>query len=194
MWYAIVGPGLKTVSKDWKRIEELSKIFPYCKYRKFPTEEACWRFIAENARSYSDLSLYKYGNTFERPFIRFKYFMKDNKAYFTFNKEHFGTIRLITDEDCLVEYQQKCVTVLYTNGEEYNPDLILHHLQVIQLGVEMLGDFVDVDIVVPNYSIYYALTIYSGDNDDIKFIIDLLKSRMGQYSITLNNKKVILDE
>ena len=194
MWYAIVGPGLKTVSQDWLQIKELSQIFPYCKFRKFPTEAGAWDFINLNMRTYSDLSLYKYGNTFDNLYIQLKYIIYKNKIYFTFNTEHFGNIRLIPNKKSVIEYMQKCVTVLYTNDEELDCNLISTHLRAIQRGISMLGDFVDVDIVVPNYSIYYALTLYSGDDPEISFFTQLLKSRLGAYSISLNNKKVIADE
>lgn len=189
MWYAIVGPGLKGVYKEWSRVAELSKLFPYCSYRKFYTEQECWQFVGTHARSYTDISLTKYGNTFDKFYVQMRYFMKDEYVYYTFMTDHFGKIRLTNTDNCLVEYKAKCITVKYKSDVIYDNELIIDHLNAIVHGVEMLGDFIDVDIIVPNYSIYYALTLYNGVRSDILNLVERLRERMAEFSVTLNNKQ-----
>ena len=49
----------------------------------------------------------------------------------------------------------------------------------------MLGDFVDVDITVPNHSIFYALTAYTGNSQVIRRTLQCIKMRLGKVSLTL---------
>ena len=185
MYYAIVGPGVMGVYDDWKRVNELAHLFPYCKYRKFKTEEECWQFVYRFKYTKNDLSLTKYGNTFSNLFVRMSYIVTPNMMYFTYNTEHFGHIRLDEIPGALVKHMAKCITVKMPSDIELNNSTILSHLQVINRGVEILGDLIDVDIVVPDHSIYYALTAYTGTNGEICSLRDKIKNRLAGVSFTL---------
>lgn len=185
MFYAIVGPGISGVYENWSKVEDLSKLFPYCKYRKFKTEEECWEFVYRNKYGKNELSLTKYGNTFENVFVRMSYIVRSDTMYFSYNTKHIGNIRLDPIPGALIEYTAHCIMVKMKSEILLDNSTILSHLQVINRGIEILGDLIDVDIVVPDHSIYYALTAYTGKDEYLKLMKDRLKNRLAGVSFSL---------
>ena len=189
MFYGIVGPGVTGVYSNWKKIEDIASCIPYCSYRKFYTEEQAWNFVQTHKRKNAYFGLNKYGDTFVSPYLTMSYLMWKDNIYLTYNIEHFGRVQLEAPDSVLVRYGAKVITAKTSLGYELQRNLILHHLASITYGVSLLGDFVDVDIIVPNHSIYYALTIYSGQNAEILKYKKQLQSRMGEFSVTLEVKE-----
>lgn len=185
MYYAIVGPGISGVYDNWNRVNELAHLFPYCKYRKFETEDECWAFVYRFKYTKNNINFTKYGNTFSNLYVRMSYLMTADTMYFTYNTEHFGHIRLDDIPGALIKHMAKCITVKIPSNIELKDSTIISHLQVINRGVEILGDLIDVDIVVPDHSIYYALTAYTGMDGDICSIRNKITNRLAGVSFTL---------
>ena len=187
MPYAIVGPGISGIYSNWDRVAELASLFPYCKYRKFKTETDCWDFVNRYRTTRHTLSMTKYGDTFDNLYVRMFYIVTPSKLYFTYNTERFGNIRLDEQEGLLVSYFGKGIMVSVNTDTTYDNQTILSHLLAISKGVEILGELVDIDIVLPDHSIYYALTKYNGDDETILQVQRQLKDRMAEVSYTLRD-------
>lgn len=54
----------------------------------------------------------------------------------------------------------------------------------------MLGGFVDINLVVPDISIYLAIKQYSGKNYVIKGLQQTIAQRLGAVSITIREEEV----
>lgn len=188
MPYALVGHGIYGVYFNWKEVEELATIFPYCRYRKFKTEEDCWEFVNRYRTSKCSLTMTKYGNTFDNIFVRMSYTMSKNRMYFNYNTEHFGKIRLDKQDNQIIQYTARYVLVEEPCDFDLDRQTIISHLEVINRGVEILGELVDVDIVVPDHSIYYALTAYNGDDEVINTLKNKLHGRIAEVSFTLGGE------
>jgi hypothetical protein len=63
--------------------------------------------------------------------------------------------------------------------------LISGHMTAIYQGLHLIGDFADVDIIVPDFSIFFAVTQYTGNSRYIIKVQDLIKDRLGSVSFTL---------
>lgn len=185
MPYALTGHGISGVYFNWKEVEELASIFPYCRYRKFKTEEECWEFVYRYRSSKVSLSMTKYGNTFDSIFVRMSYTMSADRMYFNYNTEKFGRIRFDVEPKQIIQYTAKYILVQEPSSILLDRQTILSHLEVINRGVEILGELVDVDIVVPDHSIYYALTTYSGNDETINTLKNKLHNRVAEVSFTL---------
>lgn len=185
MPYALVGPGIKGVYRDWNRVKELSSIFPYCKYRKFGTEAECWQFVNQWTYKRTDISLTKYGDTFDSPYVKMSYVVRPDFIYINYNTSNFGRIRIDAPSDALVEYDGSLIMVKLPTPRPLDNNLIADHVLSIYVGVMLLGDYVDVDIEVPDHSIYYALTQYSGSRLDILEPVRKLKQRLAEFSVSL---------
>ena len=185
MPYALVGPGIKGVYHNWERVRELASIFPYCKFRKFGSDAECWEFVEKWEYSYTDLSLYKYGDTFDNLYVRMSYVVTHDYVYYNFDTSKFGILRLDVPDDGLVEYSGTLIMVRIPAPRPLDNNLIADHIQTIYAGINLLGTYIDVDVEVPDHSIYYALTQYSGHRLDILEPVRLLKQRLAEFSITL---------
>ena len=150
-WYAICGPGLKTVTTNWKKVEELAKIYPYCSYRRFYTEEDARHFAESHKRAYDSISVSKYGNTFEKFFIGMSYIIDKDVVYYSYDKSRVGNIRLVIPENIPVKYTAKAALVKIHYEKHLDKQLVADNMKAIVDGVKMLGAFVDVDITVPNH-------------------------------------------
>ena len=188
MPYALVGPGVSGVYFTWSEVEELASIFPYCRYRKFDTEEACWEFVYRYKSNKTSLSMTKYGDTFDNLFIRMSYALDETRMYFNYNTEKFGRVKIDQQENQLIQYTAKYILVTEPAPKKLDNKTIISHLETISRGVEIIGDLVDIDIVLPDHSIYYALTTYSGDNEYIATIKNKLHARTAEISFTLKGK------
>lgn len=188
MPYALVGPGVSGVYFSWKEVEELASIFPYCRYRKFETEEACWEFVYRYKSNKTSLSMTKYGNTFDDLFIRMSYVVTPHRMYFNYNIENFGRVKINQQPNQIVQYTAKYILVEEPSEKLLDNATILSHLETISRGVEIIGDLVDIDIVVPDHSIYYALTTYNGEDEFINTVKNKLHSRTAEISFTLKGK------
>ncbi|MCM1441551.1 MAG: hypothetical protein NC131_20440, partial [Roseburia sp.] len=66
-------------------------------------------------------------------------------------------------------------------------DLISSHLIAIWHGLRIIGDFVDVDVTVPDHSVFYALMTYKGKNKVINRVREFIDKRPANVSVTLKN-------
>ena len=184
MFYGIAGPGVRAVFRDWKRVEDIAAIIPYCSYRKFDTESAAWDFVNRHGKKEFTGHLYKYGDTFDAPYLTLRYLIHDNTAYYSINTKHFGNIRI--DEPA--QYRAHLVLVK-KKFERLNPDNIQDNVDVIVGGVQLFAPFIDIDIIVPDHSIFYACTSYNGNDSRIKAAQEYLNNRIARVSYTMEMSK-----
>lgn len=181
--YAIVAPGISGVYEDFEYIRRIQTLYPYCKYRKFKSEEEAWSFVRRYDNKHSFTQLTRYGDTFDKMFVGMEYFVTEDKIYYNFRTGNIGNIKLISDKaviDNRNDLIMACISDMHLN-----PNMISAHMIAIYHGLDMLGDFLDVDILVHTHSIYYALMSYTGNSRVIKRTTDKIKSRLGNISITL---------
>lgn len=185
-FYGIVGPGVHFVTQEWNRIEDIAAIIPYCSYRKFYSYDDAWSWVSSHKWSNNKLFMHKYGDTFDEPYLTLRYIIFNNTAYYTIDTKHFGRIHIDVN-DALVQYKANCI-LIKKQFDSLDKDKLVDHLRVIAHAVSYLGDFVDVDIVIPNHSVFYALTCYTGSNQDVLHYKTLLNSRLARVSTTLEVK------
>lgn len=51
----------------------------------------------------------------------------------------------------------------------------------------MIGDLVDVDVKVPDHSIFYALMTYNGQNRTINRVRTYIDERIAKVSVSMDN-------
>lgn len=186
MPYAVLAPGIKTVYDSWSDVERIATLYSHPLYRKFNTRELCWEYVRRHAYSkvYADVN--KYGDTFNKLCVGMKYFIRKDAVFYIFDTSKFGYI--VVEEDTNVE-------VINQNGQikaalhdiTLNDDLISNHLIAIWHGLKIIGEFVDIDITVPDHSIFYTLMTYKGTNRQINRVRTYINERLGHVSVTLKN-------
>lgn len=183
MWYAVVAPNISGVYSSFEPVRRIKALYPYCKFRTVVTEEDGWAFVKRYKNLHNFTQLRHYGSTFEKLCIDMEYFITNNSIFFNFFLNDYGYLRLHTDK-CLVRYSADLIMVEMPNIK-LDKDSIFGNLIAIYHGLSLLGDYVDVDITLPNHSIFYALTSYTGDNRVITRVTNHIKERLGNVSFTL---------
>lgn len=185
MPYAVVVPGISNVFDKWQDVDRIISLYPYPKFRKFATREECWEYVKRNTykRIYTDI--HKYGETFDNLYVSMNYFIRPEKVYYNYDTKKMGYIAIECD-DKNIEVVNRARSIKVTMRETYlNDDLISNHLIAIWHGLQIIGDYVDVDISVPDHSIFYALMTYKGNNKIINKVRKYIDSRTAKVSVTL---------
>lgn len=186
--YAVVAPGLQGVYTNWKDVERISALHPYAKWCKCYTEEDAQKFIKRNINHHTVKQLYNYGDTFNNMYIDAKYRIRDSCLYIVLNTSRVGNLR-IPDDNCIVAYSGSNVYIRVP--EMYLSDKTIDsHMSAILCLLNIVGEFVDINIELPNFSVFYALTKYSRDSvRTIKTVQSTIKSRLCRVSFTLEMRR-----
>lgn len=186
MFYGYVGGGIKTVLNSWEEVQRLRLMNPYSSFRKFRTEEQAWRWV-EYRRGISEASdVNRYGDVFFNHHIKLDYIISKGSVYYNFRLRNLGRLILADlPSNCFVENRPGIIKVR-VDGYQLG-DTILDHLSAIMTGLEIVGPFIDVDIVVPDHSIFYALSMYDGNERRIIRVLSQIKSRLGNVALTLRD-------
>lgn len=185
MPYAVVVPGISNVFDRWQDVERIISLYPYPKFRKFATYEECWEYVKRNTykRFYKDI--YKYGETFDNLYVTMEYFIRNDKVCYNYFTKKIGYIAIECD-DANIEVVNRMQSIKVTMKETYlNDNLISNHIIAIWHGLRIIGDYIDVDIKVPDHSIFYALMTYKGNNKIINKVRNYIDARTACVSVTL---------
>lgn len=181
--YAVIAPGLKGVYSNVSAVNKITALYPYTKFRKFKTEEECWAFLGQHSNKHGLDEVKDFGDTFNKHKVRMEYFIQGTSIYYNYHTQGLGEIRVRSTE-ALIENRLALVKAEITDTV-LDPSSISGHIIAIYRGIKLLGDFIDVEVVVPDHSIYYAIRSYSGTNRAITRLANYIESRLGNISITL---------
>lgn len=192
MIYGVVAPGISGVYDNFDYVKRIHVLYPYCKFRKFKTESEAWDFVKRNENKHSFTTLTRYGDTFDSMYVRMEYFIEPTRLCYNFRTEGVGNIKLVSDK-AIVDNRRNLV-MAEIRDMHLNPGMISAHMIAIYHGLDLLGDYLDVDIVVNNHSTYYALMSYTGNSRVVRRTTDKVKSRLGNISVTLRIEEDFIDE
>lgn len=194
MPYAVIVPGINAVYNSWSEVERIHMLYPYARFRKFKTEEECWEYVRRHTtrRVYHDIN--KYGETFNRHYVTMEYFIRGDKVYYNFFTKKLGYIAIESfDEN--VEVVNRTGSIKVTLHNIYLDDnIISNHLIAIWHGLKIIGDLIDVDVKVPDHSVFYALMTYNGNNRTIKRVRTYIDERLAKVSVSMKdfgNEKLV---
>lgn len=184
--FAVVANGIQTICKTQRQLDYILAVYPYPKFKKCSTEEEAREWIKQNTRQFNIIKYSHYGNTAISGYAIIEYFIANNNVYYNIRTEKVGYIKIQADNDIKVDSRKSLLKVKVCNVRLDN-SLIAHHVIAIRRILKLLGSYIDVDIIVPDISIFLALTKYSGKNYIIKGIQKEIASRLGAVSITIKS-------
>ena len=188
--YAVVAPGFASVYTNWKDVERIKALYPYPKFCKCNSEAEAVEWIQRNKYARNLDGVYNYGNTFKDFYVDAKYKIGQGCVYYVLDTKRLGRLR-ISAPYSLVEYKGFKIYIKCPNINVSNESLA-GHLSVIYNLFNMIGPYIDVNIVLEHYALYYALTVYSkGNSRPVSLVRDLLNSRFGATSISLKFEKEV---
>lgn len=185
--YAFIANGYKGIIDSKESLEVLASIYPYPKWKKcFSYEEAC-NFLDRNKRRDYSEKIRVYGDTDKKyGFCTVSYVIDDMDLYCSIDTSKVGYIRIDTKKmkDIVVDNRPTMINLSVRNIR-FNDSLISDHCAAITTLLCIIGEFVDVNIVVPDVSIYLALTQYTGKSYIINECRETIKTRLGGVSYTI---------
>lgn len=186
--YAVVAPGLAMVYTSWADVERVKGLYPYPKWYKTNSEEDALNWIRRNKYGHSLSSVYNYGDAFKNLHVYAKYHIGDDCVYYVFDVSKVGTIRLHSDE-AQIAYKGSKIYVKLPNIK-LSDEAIGSHMSAIHNMLTLLGPYLDVNIHLEHYSLFYALTSYARNRcRPIAIVKELIGTRVGavSYSFEVEN-------
>lgn len=189
MMYAVVAPGFQNIYSNWKDVERVAALYPYPKWAKFQNEEDAIAWLKRNKYGWKLSGVNKYGSTFNSLYIDAQYRISDTFVQYVFDCSRIGNIR-IDKPDVTCEYDGTRVNVRADNVYLSN-ESIGGHMSAIYVLLDLLGPYLDVNILLPYYAIFYALTSYTGTGSrPVCVVRECIKSRLGEVSYTLKMERL----
>lgn len=186
MIYAVVAPGYSLVTKDWAQVERAKALYAYPKWAKFRTQEEANLFIQKNKVSKPVYKITNYGDTFPSLYVDAKYIIRETSVCYEFDTSRVGTLRL-NDDRLITEYRAE---MIYARLPDHylSEESLSSHMSAIYNLLSAIGDYVDVNIHIKYFSVFYALTQYKrGRVRSISVTQDLISNRLCKCSFTLED-------
>lgn len=186
--YAVVAPGIKGVYKYPRDIERILQAYPYARFHKFPTEEQCYAWLAENTTSRKLETIKDYGDAFPECAVVMSYFVYNDYLYVNCDTTNFGQMRIHVPPDSPVELDQKPYMCSFKVRFTVKARPIQQNLLALVKALQIIGDEIDLVIKVPDHSIFYALRSYTGKDPLVKRAQEAVQKRVGGTSVSLVRK------
>lgn len=167
------------------QVKVLSRLYSYPVVQFCNTEQECREFIKRHPRFvYSGLK--KAGWKKTTAYIRVEYFIADETIYANLYTDHFGFVQLkIVNNHNILQSATYDMIKLKISNVNVNDDSITSHCNSIMYILSLMSPIINVQIKVPDLSIYLALTEYTGNNAAIKNVRNYLKTRVGKVALLL---------
>lgn len=186
--YALVANGIQTVVRSQEQLDLLISIYPYPKFRKCRTESDAREWIRQNSRADYGTEHRHYGDPAVTGYAEIEYFIADNTIYCNINTRKCGFIKIRTKDLNVKLDQRREFIKMKIENVVLNDDNISHHMIAIQRILIILGPYVDVDITVPDISVFLAATRYKGNNYILQDAQEAINSRLGAVSFTIREE------
>ena len=186
MWYGFHNKGISLVTDNYSEIDLLQTLLPYSSYRKFYTHEEAYSFVSNKEVEDFEITMNTYGDVFDNLHVTVTYFITDEGLYFNIDTSKLGDVRFTSTSSDVVIENSFDNTRVYISSLKLDDDRISSHAIAIYKILQVIGDLLDVNIVVPNHSIYYMLTAYTGTKITISRLLRLIEQRSGNVAVTLN--------
>lgn len=183
--FAVVANGIQKICTSQRALDLIMAIYPYPKIAKCRNEEEAREWLRRHSRSSSSRNIKKYGDTANRGYASVEYFIYDNNIYYNIDTTLLGYLKIEnTADNVVIDARPNLIKVQITNLA-VKDELIIGHVIAIRRILKIIGEFIDIDIVVPDMSIYLAATAYKGQNYMIKGLQKDIATRLGGVSFTV---------
>lgn len=187
--YAVVAPGISGIYYDWKQVERVHALYPFAKWSKCYNEQEAREFIKRNTSKHVVKQLYNYGDTLKDLYVDAKYRIGKDCLYIVYDTSRVGLLRINRD-DLIIEYKGYKIYIKVENTF-LSDTTIASHMSAIHTILNIIGPYVDVNITLPNFSIFYALTSYKGKRSrSISLTQELIDRRLCKVAYTLKMKNI----
>ena len=186
--FAVVANGFQTICSTQRQLDNILALYTYPKFAKFNDEEAALRWIREHSRAVRHNYHTQYGDTASYGFANITYVIENNSVKYHVDTEQLGYVSTFTyDNDVAIRSGRNSLDIIVSNV--VLDDLkITSHVIAIKRVLMLLGGFIDVNIEVPDMSVYLAITKYRGSNYIITGLQRDIEKRLGGVSFSVRGE------
>lgn len=183
--YAFVSNEYRAIVYSQRQLDFLINVYTYPQFKKVDTVAEARQFFNQCNREFMSTGLSKYGKSLDIGYISIQYFIDGTNIYCNVDTKHFGFIKLsdlpnnVKQDSTYDLLKLKICNVILDNS------LIAHHCTAIANILKLFDRFVDIEIVVPDISVYLACTKYNGKNFSIRNLQSLITNRLGNTFYTM---------
>lgn len=185
--FAVVANGMQTICRTQRQLDNILALYTYPKFQKFEKEEDALKWLRIHSRASWSMEHdhNHYGDTCYNGFADVTYVIAGNTIHYYINTERLGFINIVSqDMDTAVKNGRENIEVIVSNVV-LNDLKITSHVIAVHRILRLIGRFVDVNIRLPDMSVYLAVTRYAGKNYIIRSLKREIEERLGGVSFTV---------
>lgn len=185
--YVIIANGFSGIVDSKEELDLISNIFPYPKFRKMRTKAEALEFLQKYKRRNYKPNFHRYGEVdYNNGFARIKYFIEKNTVYCNVDISKLGNVVFLSDTRRSLSFDNHDSYIkLVISNLILNDRFISSHCVAIAAILNAIGDVIDVDIIVPDISVYLAINNYNRVFDQKNPNITSIFNRLGGVSFTI---------
>lgn len=183
--YAFVSNEYRSVVHTQRQLDFLCSIYSYPKFKMVNTMAEAKEFFNSNDRQFFTPSLNKYGKVDDIGYISIQYFIDGNNIYVNVFTKNFGFIKLSNIPSNVKQDASYDLLKLKICNVVLDNNLIAHHCTAIRNILSLFDSYINMELILPDVSVYLACTKYKGRNFSIQNLQGVLKSRMGVTFYTI---------
>lgn len=183
--YAFVSNEYRAVVYTQRQLDFLTSVYTYPQFKKVNTVEEAQQFFNQCNRKFIGTGLSKYGKDKDVSYIRIQYFIDGRNIYANVDTSHFGFIKLYDVPDNVKQDSSYDLLKLKICNVILDDSLIAHHCIAITNILSLFDSYINIELIIPDISIFLACTKYDGKNYTIKRLQSVLNGRMGKVFYTI---------
>lgn len=185
--YAFIANEYRTIVHSQRQLDFLISIYSYPKFAKVSSTEEANNFFRKYDREFLVSGCKMDGRMDKVGYLSIEYFIDKNTIYSNIVTTNFGFIKFgNVPSNVKASFSYDLIKLKFENVA-LDDELIAHHCIAIQNILRVVGDLVNIELRLPDLSIYLALTKYTGSNFAIRNTQNMIKNRFGNVYYTIIN-------
>lgn len=183
--YAFVSNEYRAVIHTRRQLDFLCSVYSYPKFKMVDTMEEANAFFAANSRLFYKPSLNQFGKVENIGYISIEYFIDGKNIYANVFTKNFGFIKLSSLPSNVKQDATYDLLKLKICNVVLDDSLIAHHCTAISNILSLFDLYINIELILPDISVYLACSKYKGNNFSIKNLQRAINSRMGTTFYTI---------
>jgi len=183
MFYCIIAHEGSLLTENPEEFRKYRKLYLYPKVACFREREKAEQFMQRYKRA--TIQYINHYGSVGHFYVDMHYNIGHNCVRYKFETHSIGDVTIIPpNENYHVEKVDGGFTVVVTSIN-LSTETLAGHYAAIGTGLKLLGDYVDVDLHIPMFGVYYSLTLYDRhDSVTVREFLSTIEERIGKCSYT----------
>lgn len=184
--YAFISNEYRTIINSQRQLDFLLSIYSYPKFKKVETTEEAQRWFNEQERVHIKSKTIRYGAKNKTSYVSVEYFIADDCIFYNIRTDNFGFIKLTKLPENVKQDARYDLIKLKVCDVSLDDSKISSNCIAIENVLRILGPYLNIELVVPDISIYLACVRYTGKSFVISRVKNIINSRYGKTYYKIN--------